>query len=507
MVKAGMIMAGLLGTAATAFAGDCTPGTGASLAWTSQDPVVAEARALINKGALKEAESLLDSNAQAPGADAARAREETREIIRRIRREFAQDIDGLVAKLTNAIPDVTAADVDRWRAQGDVICRELDGRIMYFIREPGGILRFSSEAKERRDKHAAQTGAVAAAARGTDNKLHGHLQQVIEAARKTGKTEVLPIRHRIEYSLTVKPDRPGAKAGSLVRCWLPFPQEYRQQKDVKLIRTSPAEHTVAPNAVDSGCIGGAPQRTVYMERKIDDPSKPVVFEEAFEYVSYAYYPQLSDEQAKPQRGSVDPIYLAERPPHIVFTPEIKAAVDRLVGDEKNPLARARRIFHYISEEMRWCPEMEYAIIPCCAQKLFTAKRGDCGVHAILFITMCRYAGIPARWQSGWESKPEDWNMHDWAEFHVEPWGWLPADPSYGLQKSDDPEIREFYLGHQDSYRLIGNLDYGAELHPPKPTLRSEPADFQRGEVELDGRNLYFDDWTYDIKFEWEPMQE
>jgi hypothetical protein len=35
-------------------------------------------------------------------------------------------------------------------------------------------------------------------------------------------------------------------------------------------------------------------------------------------------------------------------------------------------------------------------------------------------------------------------------------------------------------------------------------MRSEPADFQRGEVEIDGRNLYFDEWSYDIKFDWQP---
>ena len=95
-------------------------------------------------------------------------------------------------------------------------------------------------------------------------------------------------------------------------------------------------------------------------------------------------------------------------------------------------------------------------------------------------------------------------MHDWAEIYVEPWGWLPVDASNGRQKSDDPAIRDFYFGHTDSYRLIVNLDYGSELSPPKQTFRSEPLDFQRGEVELDGNNLYFDAWEYDIKFDREP---
>ena len=52
--------------------------------------------------------------------------------------------------------------------------------------------------------------------------------------------------------------------------------------------------------------------------------------------------------------------------------------------------------------------------------------------------------------------------------------------------------------------MIVNLDYGSPLHPPKHSLRSEPADFQRGEVEIDGRNLYFDEWRWEFKFEQDP---
>ena len=98
-------------------------------------------------------------------------------------------------------------------------------------------------------------------------------------------------------------------------------------------------------------------------------------------------------------------------------------------------------------------------------------------------------------------------MHDWAEFYVEPWRWLPADPTYGLKPSDNPEVREFYFGHQDAYRLIVNLDYGHPLHPPKLDLRSEPLDFQRGEVEIDGRNLYYDEWSYSFKFDQEKADK
>jgi hypothetical protein len=50
--------------------------------------------------------------------------------------------------------------------------------------------------------------------------------------------------------------------------------------------------------------------------------------------------------------------------------------------------------------------------------------------------------------------------------------------------------------------MIVNLDYGAPLVPAKRALRSEPADFQRGEVEIEGRNLYFNEWEWEMDVEY-----
>lgn len=149
--------------------------------------------------------------------------------------------------------------------------------------------------------------------------------------------------------------------------------------------------------------------------------------------------------------------------------------------------------------------MEYSTIANLSAKGIAARVGDCGVQGSVFITLCRAAGVPARWQSGWQTKPGRSNMHDWSEFYVEPWGWLPADASNGVQEHGDPRVRDFFCGHLDPYRFIVNLDYGRPLDPPKLGLRSEPNDFQRGEVEIDGHNLYFDEWQYEIDVRTMPL--
>lgn len=463
--------------------------SGASLAWTSDDPKLVEARGLVAQG------RYADAVATVAGAADRKAADEMVEIIRRARQDYTLDDAQLLEKLKKAIPDVTAADVDRWCAAGELTFKTIDGKRLFFGREPSNLFKLSDEARRR-----AHLPASTADDAQSQWKLVDHLRKVVEEAESTGQEFVAPIHHRIKYSITVTPADGGAKPGSTLRVWLPYPQEYRQQRNVKMVSMSPEGGFIAPDAVDSTPMSGAPQRTVYFEKKVTDPKHEEKFAIDFEYDSYAYYPKLDDAKVQPLPAGFDQGYLAERPPHIVFSPEIRKAVAEAVGDETNPLAKARKIFHWINEHVRYAYEDEYCTIPSFSQKMITCRKGDCGIHGTLFITMCRAAGVPARWQSGWETKVVGWTMHDWAEFYVAPWGWLPADQSYGVQKaSSDPKIRDFYIGHQDAYRMIVNLDYGQPLQPPKRSLRSEPADFQRGEVEIDGKNLYFDQWDYHIE--------
>ena len=470
----------------------------ASAAFTSQDPVVLKAMALMNSGKFQKAEALLGAAGRPGDAEARRARGEALEIVRRTRIEYSLDAPVLLAKVRKSVPDATAPEVERWARASRARYRVIDGQKFYFRREPQNIWLFCAEAKARR----AKAGNAPAEPKW---KLTDHLRAVVEEAGRTGQAEVHPVRHRVTFTLTLRPNTPGVKAGSQVRVWLPYPQEYRQQREVKLISASPEPKLIAPNAVEGNPVGGAPQRTVYMEQQVTDPGKTMEFKEIFEYNSFAYYPRLDEAKAQPLPAEWNGACLGERPPHIVFTSALRRQAAKIVGNETNALAKARRIFRWVSANIKWNAEDEYCIIPSFAIKGFTAGRGDCGVQGTVFVTLCRIAGIPSRWQSGWETKPTaSWGMHDWAEIYIAPWGWLPADASYGVQKSDDPRIADFYCGHQDSYRAIFNLDWGREFVPATQALRSEPADLQRGEVEVDGRNLYFNQWDYTIKVECDP---
>ena len=47
--------------------------------------------------------------------------------------------------------------------------------------------------------------------------------------------------------------------------------------------------------------------------------------------------------------------------------------------------------------------------------------------------------------------------------------------------------------------MVVNNDFGCPLYPAKQYPRSETVDFQRGEVEWAGGNLYFDKWKWNLE--------
>ncbi|MCB9850350.1 MAG: serine hydrolase [Phycisphaerales bacterium] len=452
---------------------------------------LANAQALVADGHFADADAIIAPHIVDANAPITEPFAILREQMRRTLRDYRLSPEEMLEKLRLSIPDVTAGDMERWRTSGELQHRVIDGKVRYFAREPGNLFRTSAEAKARRRTEIPPTR------NSFDNPRH--VQRLVERAAKSDSPEVYPVHHRATYTLSVNPGNPRVMPGAKVRCWLPYPQEYRQQKDVHLIATDPPGGSVAP--------ANAPQRTVYFEHEVTSADEPLSFSATYEFTTSAYCPMPDPAGVKPYDKASDIYreYTAERAPHIVFTPKIKRVVEEVVGDETNPLIAARKIFRWMDANIPWCAEVEYSTIFNISDKGITARRGDCGVQGLTFITLCRAAGIPARWQSGWETRPISWNMHDWTEFYVEPWGWLPADPSYGLQNHYDPRVRDFYCGNLDPYRMIVNLDYGRELHPPKTSFRSEPYDFQRGEVEIDGHNLYFDEWSYRFDFETQPL--
>lgn len=119
--------------------------------------------------------------------------------------------------------------------------------------------------------------------------------------------------------------------------------------------------------------------------------------------------------------------LEEQAPHIVFTPYLKELRDELAADETNPIILARRFYDFVTTKVMYSFMREYFTIECIPEYCAINLKGDCGVQALLFITLCRMSGISARWQSGLYVTKYYTGCHDWAQFYVAPYGWVFAD--------------------------------------------------------------------------------
>lgn len=229
--------------------------------------------------------------------------------------------------------------------------------------------------------------------------------------------------------------------------------------------------------------------------------KKTEFEYIFSYDSRNKWFDIEAKDIKPYNtnSKIYKKYTSERETHVIFSDRIKHLTDSIIGNETNPLLKAKSIYTWINNNFPWASAREYSTIENIPEYVLDNHHGDCGQVSLLFITMARYAGIPAKWQSGWMLHPGAVNLHDWAEVYYEGFGWIPVDQSFGITKSDNEDVQYYFLTGLDAYRVIVNDDFSMPFYPAKIYPRSETVDFQRGEVEWRGGNLYFDLWDYDLE--------
>jgi len=293
------------------------------------------------------------------------------------------------------------------------------------------------------------------------------------------------VSYFIHLRTSIKIEEQHAKIGENIRVHLPLPIDYRQVKNINILNTE-AKYIAHPDY---------PQRTVFFEEKL---KKDHEFSVEYTYENHLKYIELDPSVVSEVQPNFD---LHELEPHIMFTPYIKELAAELIKDEKNPLVKARIIYNFITTKVMYSYMRKYFTITNIPEYAALNLKGDCGVQALLFITLCRCVGVPARWQSGLYVTPYYVGCHDWAEFYIEPYGWVFADPSFGgsAYRRDDKESWEFYFGNLDPFRMPAASEFQHEFDPPKKHLRYDPYDNQVGECEYDDYGLLREDFKVNLK--------
>ncbi len=432
--------------------------------------------------------SMLDSARTTPPAER-HAWEFEIDRLDRIRNDYSLTEDQLFNQLQRSIANVTREEMQRWMAEGKFDMRPIDGKLRFLGVSRSNLFWRYPDIAARRLRPS------------DDSAFEKAVWDACVAIRTAAETEqrpyVLPKHFRVTMTVTV--DSNAVPAGAIVRAWLPIPRAYPFQRDFRMITSSPAVKEIAPE--------NSPIRSAYLEQ-------PAVHGQPTRFtIEYSYTADgicfVTDPHTVQPYDPEDPVvrqYTAEAP-HIVFTDTMRALAAKIAGAETNPLVKAQLFYNWIAEHIQYSYAREYSTIRNIGDYCLRKGYGDCGQEALLYLTLCRLSGIPARWQSAWFTFPGGKTIHDWTEIYVKPYGWMPVDPYMGIfamqyLRSLSPEqrlaVRDFYFGGLDQYRIAANSDHCRTLEPPKRSFRSDTVDFQRGELEYGDTNIYFDKYDYSL---------
>ena len=450
-----------------------------------------------------------------------------KDILKILPGEYPLTEEKVMEEVREKVPDFTHEEFEKLVDEGRIDFLFVNGREMYHEDCVATLFKVNADLIARADK----AGELPETAK-KDSAFENIRDKMIADGKAT-------VRFHMHSGLKINDSafRPGH-----VTVHLPIPVLCPQVRGVRITDCSADKYTVA--AVD------AAQRTICFDEEMNDNHELFV---EYEYVITADYNPVYEEAEKAEAGAtagmtssekinvldepypvsggarsftakqatgaengtkmqycdpdfaepmkksdLDAFYrnvyradLSEQLPHICFTPYMKALAADITRGKHSVLAKARAIYDYVTENVEYSFVRTYFTIESLAEYAAIGRRGDCGIQALMFITLCRIAGIPARWQSGLDTNPYDTGSHDWAMFYAEPYGWIFADPSFGggAHRDGHEEERRFYFGNLDPFRTPTTRIFQSEFDPPRKYLRLDPYDNQCGEIEYDDRGL------------------
>jgi Transglutaminase-like superfamily len=289
-----------------------------------------------------------------------------------------------------------------------------------------------------------------------------------------------PVRNFEFTYLTKIPSFP--EGGENLRVWIPLPQSdlYQSIGDLKIKSPFPFEKHREQEY-------GNEYLYLQVPRSQMSPGDELRLD--FRVTRYEHSVALDTPPLSAQTPGVDPTTLNR-----FLQPDRRVPLQGVIADLsaqqtlgiQEPLAKARAIYNYVIATMRYDKSGTGwgngdAIWAC------TSKRGNCTDFHSLFIGMMRAARIPARFEIGFPLPPDQHagaipGYHCWAQFYVEPYGWIPVDASEAWKH---PDKKDYFFGAHDDNRLQFTIGRDIRLIPPQ---QGDPLNyFIYPYAELDGK--------------------
>lgn len=449
-------------------------------------PLPSPVQQMKERGNLEEAEAylqhLLETGECLP-EERRRFRAEL-EILRRLPAEYPYTRAEALELVRRYVPNFSEADFDSLLMKGKIFWRYLDGEARFFGRFFDSLCKtdsFFAEAAEKRGHRIP----------GSDRRL---LQESAEKMRAQGELSV-----RITVRAELELEKAFFREGALVRAYLPLPRVTEEQGDIVLEEMSAGGQLGAESAA---------QRVVFWEERLGE-NHPFLLSYRFLHTEryrdvYGLAERMQAEgRAEKQSENETTKYGAEKRAEsgydsALFPPSayLRSLAAALTEGVTEPLVKAKCFYDFITKQVRYSFMPSYFCLDRMAERCAMDRVGDCGIQALLFLSLCEAVGIPARWESGLKTEPKFIGAHDWVRFYTPSFGWRAADLSYGgsAWKRGEERLHRFYFGNVDPWRMAANARILGETGFPEPEFRADPYDNQVGEMALDGRGLRYEEF-------------
>jgi hypothetical protein len=254
--------------------------------------------------------------------------------------------------------------------------------------------------------------------------------------------------------------------------WIPRPSESDAQRSLMSVNSS--------RTPDLGEFGGA------MLHRFVNPAqgRRIKVSHEFSLDAYEVRTQARVDALKP--APADSPYLAffgrPEPGLPSDDPSIKALAAKIFGKERNPWRQARLAYDWLGSGLRADPADSRSTALTALRK----RSADAYGEAMLFVSLLRAAGVPARPVSGVRiDSSRTAETHYWAEFRAEGLGWIPVDPVFGhgplgeaapsRGAREGMPAKDYYFGNLDNDRIAFSHGF-QRLLPQMSRSRLVPAD-------------------------------
>ena len=299
----------------------------------------------------------------------------------------------------------------------------------------------------------------------------------------------------------------GAKR---VRIWFAMPQDdpLQQVKNFKV--EAPIPHRLTTDSEGN--------KAAYFE--LTDPKlKEFSVIETFTLSRREQISGVDARNARPlsadKRAELAPLLAANQ--HVTIDGRIRKLAAEIVGDEKNPVLAARKLYDWTLTNIDYWvkdPKNKKASPVGSTEYCLTTKTGNCTDFHSLWTSLARASGIPTRMVYGsffkkqLDGQDADQSYHCWPEFYASGIGWVPHDVAVadifigGFQSNTDNEklVRlttadgytgadktkvDYYFGNIDERRVTWSRGRDLTLSPKQD---AGPVNaLAKAYVEVDGK--------------------